>query len=83
MYKITKTINGRETINLVFDDDVKAKEVFSDLQYDEFIRFCEIYGHEFNKKTMGETVNGKSVYKEYKLSVPTFYITITLKHTEN
>lgn len=86
MYKITKTINGRETINLVFDDNddnVKAKEVFSDLQYDEFVRFREMYGNEFNKKTMGESVNGKSVYKEYTISTPTFSVTIILRYTKD
>lgn len=83
MYKITKTVDNVETINLVFDDEHKAKEVFSDLRHDEFVRFRKLYENTFNKETREETVNGELVYSEYKLSVPTFYITITLKHTEN
>lgn len=83
MYKITKTVDNVETINLVFDYREQAREVFNDLKYDEFVVFKKLYENTFNKETREETVNGELVYSEYKLSVPTFYITITLKHTEN
>ena len=36
-----------------------------------------------NKETIEERVNGELVYKEYKLSTPTFSVTITLQHTED
>lgn len=83
MYKITKFICDIETINLVFDDADKAKEVFGDLKYDEFIRFKKLYDSRFNKETREETVNGELVYKEYKLSNPTISVIITLKHVED
>lgn len=83
MYKITKTICDAETINLVFDDEYKAKEVFSDLQYDEFVRFKRLYENGITKETRKETVNGELVYKMCRISVPTFYVEIVLKCTEN
>lgn len=83
MYKITKTIGDSETINLIFDDADKAKKVFSDLRYDEFIRFRRLYDSRFNKETREEIVNRELVYSECKFSTLTFYVEIVLKCTEN
>lgn len=83
MYKITKTIGDSETINLVFDDADKAKKVFSDLRYDEFIRFRRLYDSRFNKETREEIVNGELVYSECRFSTSTFYVEIVLKCIEN
>lgn len=80
MYKITKFICDTETINLVFDDAYKAKEVFSDLRHDEFVRFRRLYENGITKETREETVNGELVYSEYKLSVPSFNVIITLEY---
>ena len=80
MYKITKTVDNVETINLVFDYREQAREVFNDLKYDEFVIFKKLYENTFNKETREETVNGELVYNEYKLSVPNFNIIITLEY---
>lgn len=83
MYKITKLICDTETINLVFDDADKAKEVFSDLHHDEWVRFKRLYESGIRKETREERVNGELIYSEYKLSVPTFNIIIVLQYIEN
>lgn len=83
MYKITKTIGETKTINLVFDNKEQAQEVFNDLKYDEFIRFGNLDVGIINKETREERVNGEVVYREYKLSNPTFCVKIILKCTEN
>lgn len=80
MYKITKMVNDAKTIYLVFDNVKLTKDVFNDLKYDEFIRFTKLYGREITKETREETVNGELVYGEYKLSVPSFNIIITLEY---
>ena len=80
MYKITKMVNDAKTIYLVFDNVKLTKDVFNDLKYDEFIRFTKLYGREITKETREETVNGELVYSEYKLSVPSFNIIITLEY---
>ena len=83
MYKITKTINDYETIALVFDDVAKAKEVFHDLQYDEYIRFTNFYESGINRETINRTIDHNVVYKEYKISVPTFSVTILLTYIKD
>ena len=83
MYKITKTINDYETIALVFDDVAKAKEVFNDLQYDEYIRFTNLYESGINRETINRTIDHNVVYKEYKISVPTFSVTIILTYIKD
>ena len=83
MYKITKTINDYETIVLVFDDVAKAKEVFNDLQYDEYIRFKNLYESGINRETINRTIDYNVVYKEYKISVPTFSVTIILTYIKD
>ena len=83
MYKITKTIGDTKTINLVFNYADKAQEVFNDLKYDEFVRFKMLDEGRINKETREERVNGEVVYKEYRLSTPTFSVTITLQYTED
>ena len=80
MYKITKMVNDAKTIYLVFDNVKLTKDIFNDLKYDEFIRFTKLYGREITKETREETVNGELVYSEYKLSVPSFNIIITLEY---
>ena len=83
MYKITKTINDYETIALVFDDVAKATEVFHDLQYDEYIRFTNFYESGINRETINRTIDHNVVYKEYKISVPTFSVTILLTYIKD
>lgn len=83
MYKITKTIGDTETINLVFDTVVLAKETFNDLRYDEYIRFKRLYESGIRKETREERVNGELIYSEYKLSTPTFSVIIVLQYIEN
>ena len=83
MYKITKIVNAAETINLVFDDVKLAKEVFNDLKYDEFVRFVKLYGREITKETKEKIVDGKLVCNEYNISIPTFFVTITLQYIED
>ena len=83
MYKITKTIGDTETINLVFDGVALAKETFNGLKYDEYIRFKRLYEGGIRKETREERVNGELIYSEYKLSVPSFNVIITLKYVEN
>ena len=83
MYKITKTINECETIVLVFDDVKTAKEVFNDLQYDEYIRFANLYESGINRETINRTIDHNVVYKEYKISIPTFSVTIILTYIKD
>ena len=83
MYKITKTVDNVETIHLVFDNVELAKEVFSDLRYDEYIRFKKFYEGRINKETREKRVNEELIYSEYKLSVLTFNIIIVLKYVED
>ena len=83
MYKITKTIGDTKTINLVFDYAGQAQEVFNDLKYDEFVRFKMLDEGRINKETREERINGELFYKEYKLSTPTFSVTITLQYTKD
>ena len=83
MYKITKTVGDTETVSLPFDDVIDVQKIFSDLQYDEYVRFRRLYACGIRKEIREEKVDGKIVCREYRLSVPTFSVTITLEHTED
>ena len=83
MYRIIKTICDTETINLVFDDAAKAQEVFHDLQYDEFIRFTNLYESGINKERIIRKIDYNTIYKEYRFSVPTFSVTIILTYIKD
>lgn len=83
MYRIKKTVNNTETINLVFDDIIDAEKIFSDLQYDEYIRFKKLYASGINKETVVNKVDSDIVYRKYRISVPTFYVEIVLEYIRN
>ena len=83
MYKITKTVNNLKTINLIFDDTAEAKEIFDALRYDEFVRFKKLYVCEINRENIEHRIDSDTIYKEYRISVPTFSVTITLTYIKD
>lgn len=83
MYRITKTINDWETISLVFYDAAKAKEVFHDLMHDELVRFNKLYTCGISRENIERKMDYNTLYKEYKISVPAFSVTITLTYVKD
>lgn len=80
MYKITKEVDGTKTFTLTFKYVGQALEVFNDLRYDEFVTFKKLYDSGIKKEIREEKIDGELIYREHKLSVPSFNVIITLEY---